>query len=96
MANKEKKPKLSLLPKAALWEAGKAFTFGQEKHGKYSWKENSHTLTECLDKTLRHVTQFLDGEDYDEESKCLHLGSALADLMIAVDLYTNNKEADSG
>jgi len=94
MSNKENKPRLSLIPKEALWSMGEAFTFGEVKHGTYSWRNDSHTLTEILDKAMRHIVQFSNGENVDEQSKVLHLGSALADLAIAVDLFYNSKHLD--
>lgn len=94
MSNQEKKPSLSLLPKSGLWEAAAALTYGRDKHGRYAWKQGSHNLTELLDKALRHITQFADGEDYCSESKLLHLGSAAADLLIAIDVYHNQKHLD--
>lgn len=94
MSNKENKPRLSLIPKDALWSMGEAFTFGELKHGTYSWKNDSHTLTEMLDKSMRHIIQFSNGENVDEQSQVLHLGSALADLAIAVDLFYNSKHLD--
>lgn len=90
----ENKPKLSLIPMAALWAAGDAFTYGELKHGKYTWKNDSHTITEMLDKALRHITQFANGENIDKESSVLHLGSAMADIAIAIDLFYNFKHLD--
>lgn len=90
----EGKPRLSLIPKSATWAAAEAFTYGASKHGDYSWTKGSHTMTQMLDKALRHLTQFQDGEDNDKESKLLHLASVLADVSIAVDLYYNYNYLD--
>lgn len=88
------KPKLSIVPKSAMFEMAKAFTYGQVKHGKHNFKENNTPLTEILDAGLRHIYQFLDGEDYDEESQVLHLGNAMANLAMAIDMYYNRKNMD--
>lgn len=90
----EKKPRISLIPRSAIWATAEAFTYGASKHGDFSWKENSHTLTQMLDKALRHISQFSDGQDFDDDSKLLHLGSACADLCIAIDIFTNYKGLD--
>lgn len=88
------KPKLSLFPKNALWLASEVLTEGEAKHPKFGWKNGSHTVTELLDKVLRHTTNFLDGQDFDEESGKLNLSHALADLALAVDVYTTRKDLD--
>jgi dUTP pyrophosphatase len=90
----EGKPRLSLIPKSATWAAAEAFTYGANKHSAYSWKQGSHTVTQMLDKALRHITLFQDGIDYDKESSLLHLGHALADIAICVDLFTNYSHLD--
>jgi Domain of unknown function (DUF5664) len=90
----EGKPKLSLVPKSALWGCGEALTYGQTKHGKYSFKEDGFPLTVMADKVLRHMSQFLDGEDFDKESKIHHLHHAIADLAIMIDIKDNHPHQD--
>jgi len=90
----EGKPKLSLVPKSALWGCGEALTYGQTKHGKYSFKEDGFPLTVMADKVLRHMSQFLDGEDFDKESKIHHLHHAIADLAIMIDIKDHHPHQD--
>ena len=90
----EGKPKLSLLPKSAQWAAARALTYGENKHGRFSFKENGYPYTVLADKVLRHMSQFLNGEDTDEESKLHHLDCCLADLMILVDTVHNHPHQD--
>lgn len=87
------KPRLSLIPKEALWSMGEAFTKGEVKYGSHNWREGIK-ITFLLDGVLRHVTQFLDGEDIDEDTKNLHLGNAMAGLAMAISTYYNNPEFD--
>lgn len=88
------KPRLSLIPKEAIYAIGDGFTFGIKKHGLHRYKESSITITELLDSSLRHTHQFLDGEDFDKESKVHHLGAAAVNLCMAIWLYYNKPKSD--
>ena len=88
-----KKPRLSLIPKDALWSMANAFTKGELKYGSHNWREGIK-LTYLLDGSLRHIHQFLEGEDIDEDTQNLHLGNAMAGLAMAIAMYYNLPEAD--
>lgn len=88
------KPKLSLIPKEALYAIGNGFTFGILKHGTHRYKTSKITITELLDASVRHIYQFIDGENYDKESKVNHLGAAGTNLCMAIWLFYNKPESD--
>ena len=98
-----KKPRLSLIPKEALWQLGDALTVGEYKYSTHSWKKGIE-ISYSIDAALRHIQQFNSGENTDDETKCTHLGSALANLSFAIwtlehrpdldDRYKNSKESD--
>lgn len=90
----EGKPKLSLVPKSAIWGAAEALTYGMQKHGKYSFKENGFPYTDLADKVLRHMTEWLDGNDFDKETGFHQLHHAIADLAILIDVVNNNSHQD--
>lgn len=90
----EGKPKLSLVPKSAIWGAAEALTYGMQKHGKYSFKENGFPYTDLADKVLRHMTEWLDGNDFDKETGFHQLHHAIADLAILIDVVHNNPQQD--
>ncbi len=87
------KPRLSLIPKEALWALGKALTYGEVHYGTHNWRKGIK-ISYLLDGALRHINEFNDGEDIDVKSQNLHLGNAMANLAMAIELYYNNKEMD--
>lgn len=82
----DKKPRLSLIPREALWALGSALTYGEKHYGTHNWK-NGIKISYLLDGAMRHITQFTDGEDYDKDSKVHHLGAAMANLSFAITLH---------
>lgn len=87
------KPALAYIPKTALYEEGKAFVYGARKYEAWNYR-NGIAVTRTLSAALRHVYQFLDGEDVDDESGATHLGSARANLAMAIDTLTNHPGLD--
>jgi hypothetical protein len=92
--NDREKPDLSLIPMDALWEMARAFTYGAHKYGRHNYREGIE-ISRLLAASMRHITQFNEGEDYDEESKALHLGNAMAGLAMAIYMYKNKPEMDN-
>lgn len=88
------KPDLSLIPMDSLWEMGKAFTYGANKYGRHNFREGIE-MSRLLAASMRHITQFNEGEDIDEETQCLHLGNAMAGLAMAIFMYKNKPEMDN-
>ncbi len=91
--NIQEKPALAYIPKEAMWELGKALSFGASKYDKFNFK-NGIEVTRTVSAALRHIYQFLDGENFDEESKAHHLGAAMANLSMAIDTCYNKPEMD--
>ena len=87
------KPNLSLIPKEAMWMMGQAFSYGAKKYGEENHKSGL-SIKRQLAAALRHIYQFLDGEDLDPESGLNHLGHALASVAMATYTYENNEEFD--
>ena len=92
--NDEEKPQLSYIPYCALTETAQAFSFGAKKYGKFNYKKGIEFLR-LLDAAMRHLEQFKEGQDFDEESKTvLHLGHAMANISMLIDMYYNNPKMD--
>lgn len=87
------KPRLSLIPKEALWAMGGALTYGETHYGSHNWREGIK-LSILLDAALRHVNEFIAGEDIDQKSQNHHLGNAMANLAMAISLQQNKPEMD--
>lgn len=87
--NDPTKPRLSLIPKSALWALGGALTYGEKHYGTHNWRKGI-PVSVLLDAAMRHIVQFANGEDIDEKSQNHHLGNAMANLAMAVEM-TNIK-----
>lgn len=87
------KPALAYIPKAALYAEGEAFAYGAKKYEAWNYK-NGLAVTRTLSAALRHIVQFLEGEDLDQESGVNHLGCARANLAMALDSLVNHPEFD--
>jgi len=87
------KPKISLIPKVALWGMAQAFTYGANKYGKWNYK-NGMEYTRLADAAYRHLSQFMDGQNIDEESGNNHLFHALASIAMLADMQENHPEMD--
>jgi hypothetical protein len=86
-----KKPSLALIPPASLLHEAIAFHDGAAKYGPYNWRENKVSGMVYLNAAMRHLGQYLDGENFDPVSKAHHLGHAKACLSILLDaLETGN------
>lgn len=87
-ASSGNKPEYALIPKLAIDELAKAFTYGAVKYGKFNYAKGAGiNISELLSKSLRHIYQFIYTETHDKESKELHLGHAMAGLAMAVHNY---------
>jgi Domain of unknown function (DUF5664) len=87
------KPALAYIPKAALYAEGEAFSYGAKKYAAWNYK-NGISVTRTLGAALRHLLQFLDGEDKDAESGTHHLGCARANIAMALDTLENHPSMD--
>jgi hypothetical protein len=76
------KPDMTDIPLEAMWEMGRAFTYGQKKYGKNNYR-NGMKVSRQLAAAVRHIYQHLSGETIDPESGVTHLGHALASIAMA-------------
>lgn len=75
------KADLSLNPLIAVEQMARAFQLGEKKYGRYNYCAGMDA-SRLVAATLRHVHQWMDGEDLDSESNASHLGHALACLAM--------------
>lgn len=88
------KPEISLIPYCAMVEMSKAFMYGQGKYGRFNFKSGL-PYTKLIDSCTRHLMKFKEGENYDDESKTVtHIGHAMANLAMLMDVYTRMPEFD--
>lgn len=79
------KPPLALLPPEALRQAAWAHSNGAAKYGVANWRENKVCATTYISAMMRHIGQYLDGEDADAESGLSHLAHVIASANILID-----------
>jgi hypothetical protein len=89
-----KKPDLSLVPPAALLHTASAMMDGAAKYGPYNWRENAVLARVYVAAAMRHLQQFLDGEDIDPTSGVHHLGHASACCAILLDARETGNLSD--
>lgn len=88
------KPRLSLIPKNAMYAMAAAFSAGEVERGDTHSYKAGIPISYLIDGALRHTMQFLDGEDLDEGTKSHHLGCAMANLAMAIDLHMTRNDID--
>jgi hypothetical protein len=91
--NDQGKPRISLIPKEALWGMAQALTHGAEKYGTYNFKLGI-SYTRLADAASRHLSAFIDGEDIDADSGNNHLFHALASLAMLTYMHAKRPDMD--
>jgi len=86
---------LSLVPPAATLHTATAMMDGAAKYGPYNWRENPVKAMVYIAAAQRHLSQFLDGENFDPISGVHHLGHASACLAIMLDAIETGNLADN-
>lgn len=85
------KPDMTHIPIEAMYAMGEAFTYGAKKYAADNYREGL-LVRRQIAAALRHIYQFLDEGNIDQESGCKHIGSALASLAMAA--YTVEKKPE--
>jgi hypothetical protein len=79
------KPDLSLVPYVAMIHEARAFMDGEKKYGRYNYL-NGFTASRLVAAALRHIFDYMDGDDTAEDSGVHHLGHARACLAMILHL----------
>lgn len=87
------KSQISLIPKEALWGMGDALGYGAKKYGRHNFRDGM-AYSRLADAAMRHLTQFMDGENNDIESGNNHLFHCLASVAMLVYMHFNKPEMD--
>lgn len=69
----------------------KVLQYGAQKYAEENWRKGL-SLKEIRDSFIRHLVEWNSGQDIDEESKCLHLGHLMCNLMFYSYFTTVNPE----
>lgn len=79
------KADISLVPSVGIAHTAHAMMDGARKYGPYNWRGNSVKARVYVAAAMRHLMQWLDGEEVAEDSGTHHLGHAAACCMILMD-----------
>lgn len=88
------KPKLSYLPYDALVEVARVMEFGAQKYDKHNYKKGME-YTRLIDAAFRHLHQFNDGIDLDDESSYNHIAHSISNLLMLMWMIKNKPEMDN-
>lgn len=78
------KPPLAHLPWDALREVAMVQAYGQSKYGDFYNYKKGMELSRNLSCAIRHITDFMDGDDLDDESGRSHLAHAACRVLFAL------------
>jgi hypothetical protein len=87
------KPPLALLPTEPLMEVARVMAIGATKYGTFNWAAGISYIR-VLSAVLRHIFQYLGGQDKDEESGLSHLAHAVCGLLFVLQYEHTHKELD--
>lgn len=71
---------------AVLEVIGRVMEFGAAKYGDGNWRKGGKDDKEYWDCLTRHLAKIKQGEVYDKDSGCAHLGHAIWNLMALMEL----------
>ena len=85
------KPCLSYVPPVALMHEAVVMKLGADKYGPFNWRTKPVKAKTYIDAAIRHLLQWADGEELDEQSRASHLAHARACCGILLDAqHTGN------
>ena len=89
----EGKPQLSYILEAkdAITGCAAVLEFGAEKYDRGNWKKGLDK-NEIIDSLLRHLTSYLSGAEYDEDSGLHHLDHVTCNALFLADQYNGKRQ----
>ena len=79
------KPPLARLPLKALREVAFVQLYGAQKYGDFENYRKGMEITRNASCAIRHIADFMDGQDLDSESGCNHLAHAACRLLFILE-----------
>lgn len=89
-----KKPSLSVIPWAPVYEAAGGMLEGACKYARHNYRAVGIRGSVYFDAALRHLVQWWEGEDIDPDSGVNHIGKALSCLLVMRDGMMQGKFID--
>lgn len=89
------KTRYELIPYDVLKDIADVFAYGAEKYHDNSWRtEKPAAVSRTFASIMRHLTEFMLGNDWDPESGKSHLAHACTQLMMLMHVYRVFPETD--
>lgn len=79
------KPNPHLIPPCAILEESIAMALGAHKYGAYNWTDEPIDASTYYSALIRHAMDWFTGENYDPQSRVLHLAHVRACCGILID-----------
>jgi hypothetical protein len=89
-----RKPPIDLVSPFALVHMAMAMKNGAVKYGPYNWRDEKVSAKIYVAAAMRHLLEWLDGEENARDSKCHHLGHAAACCAILLDAQATDQLVD--
>ena len=90
----EGKTRFDLLEPYAMEQLAKIFTRGAEKYAPNNWLKGLPWM-DVVASLKRHLSKFEQGEDFDDESKLLHMAHVAWNALAVVSYYKHRPEYDN-
>jgi hypothetical protein len=88
------KPPLDLIPPTALIYLALGFRDGAAKYGPFNWRDEKVSARVYVGACMRHLAQWLDGEENADDSGLPHLAHAISCIAILADAKENEMLVD--
>lgn len=92
--NDHGKPPLANLPWKGLREVSFVQAFGHDKYGDFHNYKAGMEVSRIMSCALRHISEYMDGNDNDPESGKSHLAHAACRLLFALENIADGKAID--
>lgn len=89
-----KKIYFSVLPWGVIAEVGLAMLEGALKYGRHNYRGVGVRASVYFDATIRHLTDWWEGEDIDPDSQLSHITKAIASLTVLRDSMLRQNWSD--
>ena len=85
--------RFDLIPQGALWKVAELYGKGAEKYDDWNWRKG-YAWSLSIGALMRHLSLFLQGEDYDKETGCHHLTAVVFHAMTLLTFAEEHPEFD--
>lgn len=90
----DKKIPLDLIPPRVMKEVALAMKEGADKYGRYNYRTVNVLYSTYYASTMRHLSDWFEGEDIDPDSGLSHVTKAIAGLLVLRDAMEGGNITD--